>query len=117
MKSTAKQRNLARHDDSLPLTILFAGVTELLSVNGKFCLILPYEEKANVIALAQNNKLFCNNILNIKPTINKQYKRILMEFSCKQNILKENTIAIEEQERHVYTNEYKLLTKDFYLAF
>lgn len=117
MKSAAKQRNLARHDDSLPLKDLFKGVAELLSINGKFCLILPYEEKTNAITLAQNKKLFCNNILNIKPTTDKQPKRILLEFSNQQNKLKENIIAIEHQQRHEYTDEYKLLTKDFYLAF
>lgn len=117
MKSVAKQRTLARHDDSLPLNDLFKGVAELLSKNGRFCLILPYQEKINAIALAQSQKLYCNNILNIKPTTHKPPKRILMEFNNQQDEFQENTIAIEHQQRHEYTDEYKLLTKNFYLAF
>jgi tRNA1Val (adenine37-N6)-methyltransferase len=42
---------------------------------------------------------------------------MLMEFSLNYKDLLENQLIIEEEQRHHYTNEYKELTKDYYLAF
>jgi hypothetical protein len=40
-----------------------------------------------------------------------------MRFEFIQRTFSESTIIIEKDERHSYTDEYKELTKDYYLAF
>lgn len=53
-KSENQQRNLARHDDGLPLETLFTRVAELLSPAGVFWLILPHETMDAYLDFAAN---------------------------------------------------------------
>jgi hypothetical protein len=41
----------------------------------------------------------------------------MMQFEVKPTEFSENTIAIELEERHQYTADYKDLTKDYYINF
>ncbi|MBA3707142.1 MAG: hypothetical protein H0W84_14935, partial [Bacteroidetes bacterium] len=47
----------------------------------------------------------------------KPEKRLLMRFEFLHRAFSEDSITIEEDERHSYTSEYKELTKDYYLDF
>lgn len=115
--SSDYKKSMARHNVTLTLDELFLSVNKLLTANGKFSLILPADnfEKAQTTAL-QNN-LFCNRLTKIRTIPTKNPKRILAEFSHIESVIQQNELTIESGERHNYTNEYKNLTKDFYLAF
>lgn len=117
-KAKKQARNEARHTDSLSFQELLAGVKKCLLPTGKFCVILPFESGKNFQELAQNFSLYPTKICSIKPTPNKAPKRLLLEVSnvCLSNINKQ-TLVIETDKRHKYTNNYQDLTKDFYLNF
>ncbi|MDR0420138.1 MAG: methyltransferase [Prevotellaceae bacterium] len=115
--SPEKQRTVARHSASLTQDDLLNGINKILADTGKFAVIFPYVEANIFIAKAAAKNLFCNRKTNVKPCPDKPIKRIMLEFSyTKQNLI-ENIICIETGERHNYTAEYKMLTKDFYLKF
>ncbi|MDR3287352.1 MAG: tRNA (adenine-N(6)-)-methyltransferase, partial [Prevotellaceae bacterium] len=85
---------------------------------GRFVAIFPYIEANVFVAKAAVKNLFCNKKMNVKPSSENHVKRIMLEFSRTKQNLTENTISIENiGERHNYTAEYKMLTKDFYLKF
>ena len=88
----------------------------LITVNGKFCLVLPYAEAALFIAEAADFELYCNKILRIKPMPSAPVKRMLMEFGREKRELQQSFLTIETA-RHEYTDEYKKLTADFYIDF
>lgn len=117
VKNNCEQKSQARHTDSLSFDELLKGTVRLLSDNGRFCVILPADEKSFFETLAHKNTLFLNAVLNIKPTPSKPIKRVLLEFSLIETSIKEETMIIEEFGRHQYSEAYKLLTKEFYLAF
>lgn len=118
LKSSDEQRSFARHADVLPFEELIEGVTKLLDPKGKFCLILPTLEAEKFRAMAQKKGLFLSKLLRIKSKVNKDTdKRHLMQFEFTPTEFSEQTIAIEYEERHQYTDEYKELTKDYYLNF
>ena len=52
-----------------------------------------------------------------KTRTDKPEKRLLMKFEFSQKLLEEDSITIEKDERHSYTDQYKELTKDYYIAF
>ncbi len=106
----------ARHDHDLPSFNLLRAVERLITVNGKFCLVLPYAEAALFIAEAANFELYCNKILRVKPMPSAPVKRMLMEFGREKRELQQSFLTIETA-RHEYTDEYKKLTADFYLDF
>jgi tRNA1Val (adenine37-N6)-methyltransferase len=118
LKSSDEQRSFARHADVLPFEELIEGVTKLLDPKGKFCLILPTLEAEKFRAMAQKKGLFLSKLLRIKSKVNKDTdKRHLMQFEFTPTEFSEQTIAIEYEERHQYTDEYMELTKDYYLNF
>lgn len=118
LKSSDEQRSFARHADVLPFEELIDGVIKLLDPKGKFCLILPTLEAEKFRALAQKRGLFLSKLLRVKSKVNKDIdKRHLMQFEFTPTEFSEKTIAIELDERHQYTDDYKQLTKDYYLNF
>lgn len=107
-------RDLARQNDTLPFTELVEGVSKLLSDAGRFSVIIPFKETEEFINLANAEALFALRICHIKGHEDAPFKRSLIEFSrTKAETIVE--VLIIEKERHVYTNEYIALTKDFYL--
>jgi tRNA1Val (adenine37-N6)-methyltransferase len=118
LKSSDEQRSSARHADVLPFEELIDGVIKLLDPKGKFCLILPTLEAEKFRTLAQKRGLFLSKLLRVKSKVNKDTdKRHLMQFEFTPTEFSEKTIAIELDERHQYTDDYKQLTKDYYLNF
>jgi tRNA1Val (adenine37-N6)-methyltransferase len=118
LKSSDEQRSFARHADVLPFEELIDGVIKLLDPKGKFCLILPTLEAEKFRVLAQKRGLFLSKLLRVKSKVNKDIdKRHLMQFEFTPTEFSEKTLAIELDERHQYTDDYKQLTKDYYLNF
>lgn len=117
LKTADDSRNLARHNDQLSFTDLLEGANDLMVEEGVFNIILPYLESAMFIAEAANYGLFCIRKMNILPVPGAKVKRVMMSFSKKEKPLIEESIVIENFKRHEYSDEYKNLTKDFYLNF
>lgn len=113
-KSAHSQRDLARFEDALPFHHLVESASQLLSKNGKFVVIVPFEEEVNFIGLSKIQSLFPSRILRIKGSPGTKIKRSLIEFSFSESIVKEDELIIETK-RHDYTQEYTDLTKDYYL--
>lgn len=116
LKPADKNRNTARHTDSLPYTELAKGVKRLLSEKGYFSLILPVNEANEFEDIALANTLYCSRKVFVKPNYEKEAIRILMEFTHNPvTRINEQVLCIETGVRHCYTDEFKELTKDFYL--
>lgn len=113
-KTDNTQRDLARFTDALPFDHLVESVSQLLSEDGVFTVIIPFKEEANFITLASGVNLFPNNILRVKGSDTSEIKRSLLAFSFRESDIKTETLVIEI-ERHQYTQDYINLTQDFYL--
>ncbi len=116
-KASEESRTNARHTDQLPYDALLNGVLQLLSPTGKFYVILPTKESELFRDLTQENKLFLTKLTRVVTRADKPEKRWLMRFEFTPRTFSESSITIEKDERHSYTDEYKELTKDYYLAF
>jgi tRNA1Val (adenine37-N6)-methyltransferase len=117
LQSPEMQRTVARHTLLLNQDDLIDGINKILTDTGKFAAIFPYAEANIFIAKASMQRFFCNKKTNIKPTPKKPVIRIMLEISRVKQNFTENIICIETGTRHDYTDEYKRLTKDFYIKF
>lgn len=113
-KTDNEQRDLARFNDAMPFDHLLKSVSMLLSKDGVFCVIIPFNEEVNFIGLASTIGLFPNRILHVKGNPSSNIKRSLLSFSF-QNTTCDVSELIIETSRHQYTADYIELTKDFYL--
>lgn len=116
LKPPTPERTLTRHTDQLPNSDLLESVKSMLSPLGRFCAIFPFAEGNIIIAQAANYGLFCNKKLYVQTKPSNPIIRILIELSFEKKKLVEDTISIHTEDGE-YTQEYKLLTADFYLAF
>lgn len=114
LKCTDIQRNTARHTDTLDAEHLLSKVAELLTPNGRFSLILPADQTNDLLRLAAIHGLYPSRHTAVITRPGLAPKRILIEFRKKKETLQTNELVIE-LERHIYSEDYIALTKDFYL--
>lgn len=115
LKTPQMARNLARHNDRLLPNDLLTSANLLLTDSGRFAVIMPYVDAALFIVDAVLNNLFCTRKTLVRSSINKKPHRILMEFN-RLRIKPVETELVIYNEDGSYTDEYKILTSDFYLA-
>ena len=114
LKSPSNSRNHARHNDSLSFFEIISQGASLLNEDGRIVLILPHEFKKQLLKHAGTVELFANRITNVFPLPHKSAKRLLIELGLQDNVCVEDNLTIE-LSRHHYTDEFKALTKTFYL--
>jgi tRNA1Val (adenine37-N6)-methyltransferase len=117
MKNPDQREASARHNVELKNDELLEGVSRLMSENGRLQVIMPYVEGNIFIAVAQSYGLYCCDILKIKPLSSSEVRRMILTFSRHRHKANERFLTIEHGKRHEFTEEYKNLTKDFYLKF
>jgi tRNA1Val (adenine37-N6)-methyltransferase len=100
----------------MPFNELLKSVRKLLSKNGKFCVVVPFESEDKLVEMGKENTLFCDKILRVRGKKNSVIKRSLMAFSFEKNPVKVKEIYLEVK-RHVYSKDFINLTKEFYLKF
>lgn len=118
LKNIDDTKKYARHNDLLPFEDLINGVKKLLDDKGKFCLILPKNEAVIFRELAKQKGLYLSKLMRVrtKPSIETE-KRHLMQFEFRETEFSESTLIIESERHFDYTEDYKNLTKDYYLNF
>lgn len=116
-KANTTQRQLARDNESLSFESLLFCVKELLKEDGSFCVILPFDVSFTFIGIADRYNLYVNEETQVLPTTKSNPKRALLSFSFKPGLMSMNELVIEPNQRHVYSEAYRTLCKDFYLKF
>jgi tRNA1Val (adenine37-N6)-methyltransferase len=117
LKTPGKARNLARHNDSLPVTELLDLTSRLLSDNGKAAFIIPYDAYENWEQEAEKRNLFPHRATIVKSSPTHKPHRVMITFtSIKQTETNESGLNIYQSEKK-YSFDYQTLTKDFYLNF
>jgi len=108
-------RTIARHAVTLTHQELTILSKQLMTENGRLCIILPLEEGLKCIEHAQTIGLFCIKQCNVYPKPNSPIKRVLLEFSTIQSKRIIDDITIESNVRHQYSEKFTALARDFYL--
>ncbi len=117
LKAPDKARNLARHNDSLPVDELLDCTSMLLTENGKAAFIIPFDAYENWKIEAAKHHLFPKHLTWVKSSPAHAPHRAIILFSRKkQNVIPKNEICIYSSEK-VHSQQYQEITKDFYLKF
>ncbi|MFK7900782.1 MAG: tRNA1(Val) (adenine(37)-N6)-methyltransferase [Cyclobacteriaceae bacterium] len=114
-KSPNEQRNVARFSDALPFDYLLKGMSQLLAEDGICALIIPFEQQEEVLNTANEFGLYPLRITHVNGTIEAGIKRSLLELKLIETPSPIITELVIEKARHIYTDDYISLTKDFYL--
>jgi tRNA1Val (adenine37-N6)-methyltransferase len=113
-ESGSDKDKIARQNVELNFQQLISKSSQLLSGNGIFSVIIPYEVGADFIEIAEENQLFLNRKINIYGIENSKLKRLILEFSLHEKTLDESDFIIEKSPRK-YSDQYLELTKEFHI--
>jgi tRNA1Val (adenine37-N6)-methyltransferase len=110
-------RTTVRHTTHLSFEDLLKSVVRLLNpAKGKFAVILPFSEAQRFIKLAELSHLFPVRECAFKSRGHKPVERLLLEFSFGKKLkLIEELTLYRDNEGEEWSNEYKELTRQFYL--
>lgn len=110
----SEDRKMARHRSSLPFQELLLGVSKLLTEKGIFTVVVPKESEDLFVNLAHIENLHLQKRTEVRGNPGAPIKRSLLQFGFQQSPLKTDLLIIEKS-RHIYTDTYIELVKDFYL--
>ena len=109
-----EQRTTARHTTTLTYRELMAAVARLLSDDGEFSVVIPFDCKARLEAEAALAGLSKTRECSVKTTPRKAPRRFLLAFR-KHPVAVETTEGVLETEPGQRSDWYHALTNDFYL--
>ncbi len=118
LNSPDTARTTARHNVSLTFEELCNGVMRLIKADGIFSLILPPTEMKSFLSVARG-KLYKTHYCEVWSTPTSGVKRIMAELKLTPPTLPPQCekIIIEDNGPMGYSEEYRHLTRDFYLKF
>lgn len=114
LKCPDSQRTTARHTDTLDAHRLLEKAAELLTSDGRFSLILPADQTDELLRIARAQGLYPSRLTQVITRPGLPPKRSLVEFQKTYREIRENELVIE-LDRHVYSEDYITLTREFYL--
>jgi tRNA1Val (adenine37-N6)-methyltransferase len=114
-RSDNEQRDLARFQGAMPFEELVQAADLLLSENGIFSVIIPFNEEDRFIELCAEAELFPIKVTRVKGAPNTKIIRSLLAFKRYELAVLTADELVIEISRHEYTPEYISLTKDFYI--
>lgn len=110
------EKNLAKHNDTLPFDELAQQVNRFLSSKGSFIVLLPPFELKILEAELTKFGFKKNQEIYIHPTENSKILRIIATFAKEIISFQSSNFFIKNKENE-YTDQFKTLLKDYYLIF
>jgi tRNA1Val (adenine37-N6)-methyltransferase len=117
LKAPDKIRNMARHNDTLPVLELLEITSGLLTKKGKAAFILPADVFENWSTIAAKYLLYPTLVTLLKSSINHQPHRVMAVFSKNGEAEIFQTEICIYSSKNIYSDAYRELTKEFYLNF
>lgn len=114
--SPDSRRTVARHTTEITFAELAAVAERMLSEHGRLALILPSEEMER---FASETHLCMVRRCDVRSIPGGAVKRVMAEFarSAEGEAPQLETLTIETDVRGEFSEEYRALTKEFYLKF
>jgi tRNA1Val (adenine37-N6)-methyltransferase len=103
----------ARHAQSLPVPEFLSKVKSLMTSEGSFWVIIPYEDFDYWKENANNVRLYSQSITNIIGKRDGLVKRVVVRFGEEEGIVETQTLTVREIDNS-YTLEYIEYTKQFH---
>jgi tRNA1Val (adenine37-N6)-methyltransferase len=112
LKGSDERTNQAKHTNELNFETLFSRVNQLLSMDGTFWLIYPFETHSFVESIARDNELFPSQFVEIQGKPNRSTRVI----ACFKKMASEvhNEIFVIRDEEGNYSPNYIEATREFH---
>ncbi|RZL64029.1 MAG: methyltransferase domain-containing protein [Pedobacter sp.] len=116
LKNTEEKKGIARHASEQFFANLIVKVKAILADDGNFWFILPVKQAEALIENAKQFKIYASKIIQLHSDASKPAFRYIVNLNRSKADVSVEHFYIYESEK-TYTNEYKLLLKDFFLGY
>ena len=116
LKNTEEKKGIARHASEQFFANLLLKVDAVLAETGNFWFILPVKQAEALIENAKQFEIYASKIIHLHSDISKPAFRYIVNLNRSKADVSIEHFYIYESEK-TYTPEYKLLLKDFFLAY
>jgi tRNA1Val (adenine37-N6)-methyltransferase len=113
LKSNSDSRNMARHNDTLLPEEMAQHVKRLLTSDGVFTCIIPYEGMVRYISAFSAMQMFPGEIIHIIPKPGRKINRVLIKFANKEKAIISKTFTLRDEDNK-YSMEYRRITQHFH---
>lgn len=107
------RKSQARHESALPMADMLAKVSEIMSQNGAFWLIVPVEVSQLWIDTAEENELFLTRRIDVTGKVGAEVKRTILAFSRTKEEVTKSELVVRNADGS-YTDEYINLTCSYH---
>jgi tRNA1Val (adenine37-N6)-methyltransferase len=114
LQAADTSKNLAWHSSELSFAELFGMASTLLTPEGKFSVIVPYNRKEETLTFGAQSGLLAEIILTVRHTRNHPYTRCMIMFSKIEQALVEKTLDIRNDDGS-YSDDFSELLAGYYL--
>ena len=108
LQAPDRQRNMARHAETLTYADLMQAASRLLAADGELSVIVPFDYRRRMDDEAIFQGFFPSRVCAVKTTPTKPVRRYLLAY-------KKQPCRCEQAELVIGDEQYRLLTQDFYL--
>jgi tRNA1Val (adenine37-N6)-methyltransferase len=115
LPSPKAEKNLAKHSQSLSYAELLKAVSLLLTDEGSFWVLLPFEQKLNFELLALKEKLYLEKAWHIAENNNKAFFRAILVFKKSISALNSPQILYIRNTDSSYSLPMTELMQPYYL--
>lgn len=116
LKTKNAATSVARHDEMLSFEQLITASGRLLSITGRFCVIIPFASCIDFRESARLAGFYLRHETQVIPKFGRAPKRVLLEFTVQPGYPINNELVILDKDGN-YTGDYKTLTASYYPAF
>ncbi|MBO9672164.1 MAG: methyltransferase [Sphingobacteriaceae bacterium] len=116
LKNEELRKGIARHAAEGFFSMLVKKISELLAADGEAWLILPVKQANEVIAIASHHDFLLTERINLHSDKNRPTFRQIICLKKGETFLKESDFYLYESLKE-HTRAYRLLLKDFFLAY
>ena len=109
-----EQKNISKHSHALSLEELLFAVQNLLSEDGNFAVLLPFQRAKWFESKAFNYELLAKKCAEVRQTTKHDLFRTLFIFKKRKSVSVKESISIKNDSNN-YTDEFIRLMKDYYL--
>jgi len=115
LESPKDSRNNARHLVKFDRLLFFRKCQEVTNDNGIITIIVPFEDASSWMNIAAEFAWFPVSTVEVKDTIDKPSKRMIIEFGKAQVRLESDTLILKENK--AFSKEYIQMLKEFQIIF
>ncbi len=115
-KTEDEAKNVAKHSTALSYDELLEGINRLLSDNGKAFLIIPIFNLPLLQTKAENLEIYLTKLTEVTAVESKPPYVVLIQLERERREVVKSHLLIQKATGE-FTQEYKELTKEYYLKF